>query len=204
MLGASCFIVDDGSDGAAFVIDPGGDAPLILEELAAQPVEAVILTHCHFDHMVGAHAVLAATGAPLLIHSADAESIAAEGGRGTMGAMFGLVHGSLHADRLLQDNDILTAGRLTLTVLHTPGHSPGSICLLAEDGVDTPHLIAGDTLFAGSVGRTDFPGGDARALSTSIAQKLSGLAPETIVHSGHGPDTTIAREARVNPFWPRA
>jgi glyoxylase-like metal-dependent hydrolase (beta-lactamase superfamily II) len=104
----------------------------------------------------------------------------------------------------LRDGDVIEAGELRLTVLHTPGHTPGGNVLFAEQPTATPELFSGDTLFAGSVGRTDFPGGDARALSHSIASKIVGLPPETIVHPGHGPDTTIARERRLNPFFPRA
>jgi len=108
------------------------------------------------------------------------------------------------ADRILHDGDNIAVGAVTLQVLHTPGHTAGGICLYALDPTGAaPHLISGDTLFAGSVGRTDFPGGDARALSRSIAEKLAPLPPETLVHPGHGPDTSIGREARINPFWPR-
>ncbi len=90
-------------------------------------------------------------------------------------------------------------------MLHTPGHTPGGICVLATDRPDAPaHLFSGDTLFAGSVGRSDFPGGDGRQLASSLAEKIVALPPDTVVHPGHGPETTIGRESRVNPFWPRA
>ena len=98
----------------------------------------------------------------------------------------------------LHEGDVVTAGDVSLTVLHTPGHTPGSICLLGEE-----HLLSGDTLFAGSIGRTDFVGGDMQAMRRSIA-RLSTLADEVRVHPGHGPDTTIGRERRINPFFPRA
>jgi glyoxylase-like metal-dependent hydrolase (beta-lactamase superfamily II) len=122
---------------------------------------------------------------------------------GTGGAGFGFELVAPAPTRLLDDGDVIEAGELRLTVLHTPGHTPGGICLLAEDFGEDVHLFAGDTLFAGSVGRTDFPGGDPRALARSIAEKLEPLAGATIVHPGHGPDTTIARERHSNFFWPR-
>ncbi len=205
-LEANCWVVAARVGEPAIVIDPGGDAPVILAELAGATVSAVVLTHGHFDHLGAAAEVVAATGAPLLVHEADAARITSDEAHGTGGAMFGfdgLV--APPADRLLRDGDAVVSGDLKLTVLHTPGHTPGGICLFAEDpDGGAPHLFTGDTLFALSVGRTDFPGGDARALSTSIARKFTALPEATLVHPGHGPDSTIGREARLNPFWPRA
>lgn len=205
-LGTNCWVVGDGCGGPLVVIDPGGDAALLLETIGSADVEAVVLTHAHFDHLGAAGEVMDATGAPLLVHEADAERVTSDAPHGTGGALFGFFgHVAPPADRLLKDGDVIEAGSLRLTVLHTPGHTQGGISLLAEDPQGGPaHLFSGDTLFAGSVGRTDFPGGDGRTLARSIAGQLAPLAPETIVHPGHGPDTTIAREQRVNPFWPRA
>jgi glyoxylase-like metal-dependent hydrolase (beta-lactamase superfamily II) len=196
--------VDDGQGGPAVIIDPGDDAPTILGELGELAVSAVILTHCHFDHLGATADVLAATGALLMVHADDAEYISTPTGTG--GALFGFESCvAPQADRVLHAGDVLRAGAVELAVLHTPGHTPGGMCLLAHDsGGSALHLFSGDTLFAGSVGRSDFPRGDGRALVQSIASELSGLEPETLVHPGHGPDTTIARERRVNPFWPRA
>ncbi len=206
-LETNCWVVSDDADGPAFVIDPGDDAPLVREALAGRPIAAIVLTHAHFDH-IGAVAELAEeSDAPIVIHESDAGRLTSSAPWGTGGALFGFdEHVAPPADRIVRDGDTLEAGMLTLTVLHTPGHTEGGISLLAEDtGASGPvHLFSGDTLFAGSVGRTDFPGGDGRTLSRSLAEKLAPLPPETIVHPGHGPDTTIAREARLNPFWPRA
>jgi hydroxyacylglutathione hydrolase len=119
--------------------------------------------------------------------------------KGTGGALFGFDHTAPEADRTLAEGDVVEAGDLSLEVLHTPGHTPGCICLYGSG-----HLFSGDTLFAGSVGRSDFPRGDARALQHSIASRIAPLPDDTAVHPGHGPDTTIGRERRVNPFFPRA
>lgn len=202
-LETNCWIVADDVGGPAVVIDPGGDALVIVDELGATPVEAIVLTHGHFDHLGGVRELIARTAAPLLVHADDAESITSARSNG--GAAFGFTESSPRATRTLVDGDIVRAGQIALHVLHTPGHTPGGICLFADDpSGGAPHLFAGDTLFAGSVGRTDFPGGDPRALSRSIAEKLAPLPGETVVHSGHGPGTTIGRERRLNPFFPRA
>lgn len=196
-LQTNCWIVDDGAGGPLVVIDPAGDAPQILAAIADDEVAWVVLTHGHFDHLGAVREVLAAAGGRLAVHTADAAWISNAQSNG--GAMFGFDDTAPPADRELRDGDLVAAGALELEVIHTPGHTPGSICLMA--GSD---LFSGDTVFAGSVGRTDFPRGDARALSTSIGTRLAPLRDDIVVHPGHGPDTTIARERRVNPFFPRA
>jgi glyoxylase-like metal-dependent hydrolase (beta-lactamase superfamily II) len=202
-LETNCWVAADDCGGPAVIIDPADDADAILETVGERKVSAVALTHKHFDHIGAVREIVARTGAPLCVHHDDAADLASAVGTG--GAMFGFTATAPAPDRLLNDGDVLAVGDLRLTVLHTPGHTPGGICLFAEDSSGDPaHLFAGDTLFAGSVGRTDFPGGDARALSHSIATKLVALPADTIVHPGHGPDTTIGRERRVNPFFPRA
>lgn len=205
-LETNCWVVGETASGPVAVIDPGGDAEDILAAVGPSSVCAVILTHAHFDHLGAVREVLAATGAPLLIHVDDSARLGSDAGHGTGGAPFGFPGLTApDADRLLRDGDeVELDGRITFEVLHTPGHTEGGICLFVRDpDGGTPHLFSGDTLFAGSVGRSDFPGGDGRALSRSIAMKLVSLPADTVVHPGHGPETTIGREARVNPFWPR-
>jgi glyoxylase-like metal-dependent hydrolase (beta-lactamase superfamily II) len=202
-LEANCWIVDDGNGGPALVIDPGDDADAILERIRGMDVSAIILTHCHFDHLGAVHELMQATGAPLMVHVDDAEFITTP--EGTGGALFGFEQCvAPPADVVLVQDDVVTAGEIRLKVLHTPGHTPGGICLEASQEDGPLHLFSGDTLFAGSVGRTDFPRGSSRELAESISAKLSLLPPSTVVHPGHGPDTTIEREQRINPFWPRA
>ncbi|MDO8949302.1 MAG: MBL fold metallo-hydrolase [Actinomycetota bacterium] len=195
-LDTNCFLVSDGKGGPLIVVDPAGDDAELLAAIGTRPVEAVVLTHGHFDHLGAVRSVMTAAGAPLFVHEADAHAITSAEGSG--GAIFGFDYTAPAADRLLVDGDVVQAGGLRLAVIHTPGHTPGSICLFGEG-----HLMSGDTLFAGSVGRTDFPGGDARAMQRSIGL-LANLPDETRVYCGHGPDTTIGRERRVNPFFPRA
>jgi hydroxyacylglutathione hydrolase len=199
-LETNCWVASDGAGGPLVVIDPADEADVLLAALGGRPLAAVVLTHGHFDHLGAATAVIDATGAPLLVHSFDAAAVTSAAANG--GMVFGFDAVAPKPDRELADGDIVVAGSLRLSVIHTPGHTPGSICLFAE-GLDVPHLFSGDTLFAGSVGRTDLPGGDPRAMRDSIGH-LAALPPETVVHPGHGPDTTIEREARSNFFWPRA
>lgn len=195
-LDTNCFLASDDAGGPLVVIDPAGDATELLAAMDGRPVVAVVLTHGHFDHLGAVREVLAATGAPLLVHQDDAIAITTPEGSG--GAPFGFAYSAPAADRLLADGSEIEIGAVTLQALHTPGHTPGSMCLLGDG-----HLFAGDTLFAGSVGRTDFEGGDPQAMRRSIA-KLAALPDETRVHCGHGPDTSIGRERRINPFFPRA
>jgi hydroxyacylglutathione hydrolase len=202
-LDTNCWVVADDRGGPAVIIDPADDAPAILAAVDTRGVAAIVLTHGHFDHIGAVRPLIASTGAPLMVHADDADALS--DATTTGGALFGFPHTAPAPDRILVDGDVIEAGEVRLTVLHTPGHTPGGICLFAEDSSgQTPHLFSGDTVFAGSVGRTDFPGGDGRALSRSIAKKVAVLPPETHVHPGHGPDSTAGREVRLNPFFPRS
>jgi len=195
MLQTNCYIVgcEETKEGA--IIDPGGDAKHILDEVKrlGLKIKYVINTHGHFDHTLANKEMVKATGAPLVIHSADAPMLTQGGGAFFFGIMG---KASPPADMTLEGGQVLTLGNIELLVLHTPGHSPGSICLYnEEEGV----LFDGDVLFNMGMGRYDLPGGDYRILMDSI-QKLLALPDETTVYPGHGPSTTIGRERRNNPF----
>ncbi len=192
---ANCFIVGCENTKSAVVIDPGDEADKILMSLAESQltVKYIINTHGHFDHVGANKKLKAATGADILIHKDDAPMLAQVS---SASMAFGLqVEDSPPADRTLTDGDKITFGDITFTVIHTPGHSPGGISLLTDNVV-----FVGDSLFYGSIGRTDFPGGDYNTLIASIKNKLLPLGDDVKVYTGHGPATTIGQEKRMNPF----
>ncbi|WP_299977153.1 MBL fold metallo-hydrolase [Desulfobacula sp.] len=192
---ANCFILGCESTKQAVVIDPGDDADRILMELAKSElkVKYLINTHGHFDHVSANKRMKEATGAQIAIHPED-EPMLHELSQSAL--MFGLSsENSPPADILLEDGDEVTFGEITLQVIHTPGHSKGGISLYTKG-----HLFAGDTLFSGSIGRTDLPGGDYDTLISNIKKKLLIFDEDTIVYTGHGPETTIGNEKRMNPF----
>ena len=194
-LQVNCFVVGCPKTRQAAVIDPGEDAERILQVIEQEDLEVccVINTHGHFDHIGANHALVKATGAELMIHRDDAPLFAAASEHAEL---FGLTTTpSPEAQRLLDEGDEIDVGELRFRVLHVPGHSPGGICLHCQD-----HLFVGDVLFAGSVGRTDLPGGNHQQLIAGIRSKLLPLPDKTVVHTGHGPDTTIGQEKRDNPF----
>ena len=194
-LQVNCFILGCPATRKAAVIDPGDDFEKIQQALARHQleVELILNTHGHFDHIGANAAMKEAYDAPLLIHPGDLPLL---GLASAQAAAYGLsATNSPAPDRELKDGDRLRFGEQTLEVLHTPGHSPGGVCFYSE-GL----LVSGDTLFAGSIGRTDLPGGNHQQLLQSIADKLSGLPPQTRVLPGHGPLTTIEHELEYNPF----
>jgi hydroxyacylglutathione hydrolase len=195
------FVVACDSTREAILIDPGDEVDDLLRVVEERrlSVGLILLTHAHMDHLSGVATAKRATGARIGVHRDDAflYDAAVEQGR-----MFGY--------RLEQppppDFDLAPAGRLAfgaceVHVHHTPGHSPGGVCLrVGAPGVEETHLFVGDTLFAGSIGRTDLPGGDYTTLIQSIRDVLFGFGDAAVVHAGHGPDTTIGRERATNPF----
>jgi len=196
MFAENCYLVVDEQARECAIVDPGEEAGLILhkvQETGAQPV-GIWLTHAHFDHVLGVRRIASETGAPVWLHPADRPLYDAVP---EQAAWFGLAPpGPLPApDRELSHGMRLPVGRLSFEVRHAPGHSPGSVCFVAP-GV----ALGGDVLFAGAIGRTDLPGGDFETLIASIERELLPLPDDTILYSGHGPETTIGRERQTNPF----
>lgn len=191
----NCYIIACPSTRAAAVVDPGQPDPWIRQVVDREQlrVEQVLLTHAHLDHIGGVAWVRGWAPVPVALHPDDVPMAADPAYNGS--ALFGAPVTVKNPERLLRDGDTVTLGTLALQVIHTPGHTPGGICLYTPG-----HLIAGDTLFAGSIGRTDLPGGDHRALIRSIRTRLYLLRAETVVYPGHGPATTIGDEREYNPF----
>jgi glyoxylase-like metal-dependent hydrolase (beta-lactamase superfamily II) len=198
-LSCNCSIIGDPVTKKAIVVDPGGDSERILKEVEALGlmVTHIVHTHAHFDHFLASGEMQKATGAPLCLHKADKElwEILEVQCR-----LFGVPYAPVPPpDRWLEDGEALSVGGLQGTVLHTPGHTPGSLCCYFESA---KMVLAGDTLFRGGIGRTDLWGGDEQAIERSIKQRLYALDEATRVITGHGPETKIGYEMRFNPFVP--
>lgn len=192
---ANCYLILDECEEHALVLDPSVDPQAIVAARGKSlpPMEGILLSHAHFDHMLRVDEWRAATGAPLSVHKADAAALG-DGEKNAYRLFAGRDGGTAPAERLLSVGDTVRVGDEQLTVLHTPGHTPGSVCFFAP-GI----LLSGDTLFAGDVGRADLPGGRASDLMASL-RTLAALPPETKVYPGHGPATTIEREKKHNPY----
>lgn len=195
-LACNCYVVGDPETKQAIVIDPGGDITRVSEVLQTEglTVTAIVATHAHFDHLLAAEELRLHTGAPFYMHDADKPLLDwyQESGRMFLGVELGAPP---EVDTPAGEGDVLRAGTTALQVIHTPGHSPGSITLAGADA-----LFSGDTLFAGSIGRSDLPGGDADTLLGVIREKLFAYGDEVTVYPGHGPSTTVGAERRSNPF----
>jgi len=197
LLQCNCSIFGDEETREALVIDPGDNIQDILAILQKHGlrVKAIVITHAHIDHIGGAAKLKAATGAPVLLNQDDQELYGHLDVQASWLGMETPTHTNI--DDAARDGYVLWLGAAEFRVLHTPGHTQGSISLWipAEN-----KLIAGDTLFRDSIGRTDLPGGNPRQILRSIEDKLLGLPEETLVVPGHGPNTTIGREKERNPF----
>lgn len=196
-LETNCYLVGCERTRQAAVIDPGDDSLDILSAVRSLGLEVgwILLTHFHFDHVLAAHAVQRTTGARVAIHAEDAPLLHRP--PAALRAFGPAASPSLHVDQLLAEGDTLSVGDLTFQVLHTPGHSPGSVSFyLAEEKA----VFSGDALFCEGIGRTDFPGGSYQTLLESIARRLLTLPDETAVYPGHGPATTIGHERLHNPW----
>jgi glyoxylase-like metal-dependent hydrolase (beta-lactamase superfamily II) len=194
-----CYLIGDRKSKTCALIDPAFETDRILEKAKENEyrITHLINTHAHSDHTAGNGAIKAATDAEIYIHELDARRLEKFLNK-TFSRMLG-GKGSPKPDILLKDNDIINIGEIHLNVLHTPGHTPGGICLYAQG-----HIFTGDTLFVGAVGRTDLPGGSLKQLLTSIRERIYTLPADTIVWPGHDygplPSSTVRQEIDTNPF----
>ncbi|TYP50371.1 MBL fold metallo-hydrolase [Thermosediminibacter litoriperuensis] len=194
-LASNCYILGDEHSKKAAIIDPGGDPEIILEAVNKEGfmVEFLILTHGHFDHIGAVREVKKSTGARIAIHEKDAKMLLSA--EENLSSYMGCGFTQPAAEVELKGDEQLRVGDIMLEIIWTPGHTPGSICIKTEDV-----LFTGDTLLAGSVGRTDFPGGSYRELLNSIKTKLLTFDDDVRVLPGHGPESTIGSEKATNPF----
>lgn len=191
----NCYLVADEATREGVVVDPGDETEALLDRIRGEglKIHALLLTHGHVDHALRAQDLKEALGVPLYAHPGDLPLLEV---LPQQAMRFGLLPGRVPVvDGPLEGGTDFQAGPLTLRVLHTPGHSPGGVTLVAGSAA-----FVGDAIFAGSIGRTDLPGGDHRLLARSIREKIYALPDDTVLYPGHGPTTTVGEEKRTNPF----
>lgn len=196
-LEENCYLLSLEGSKEALLIDPGSSAPELERAVRSSGLKPVLIlaTHAHFDHVGAVAALAAAFGAPFAAHADDAPGMQSVE---DMAMFYGLGQAkNPRLDRLLRHNDVVDAAGIRLKVIHTPGHTPGGVCYYHEESLN---LFSGDTLFRGSIGRSDFEDGDGEALVKGIKSKLFVLPEAVKVHPGHGPATTLGDEKRDNPF----
>lgn len=192
---ANCYLIGCSKTQKAAIVDPGGDVDSILQLLEKHHLnlESIVLTHGHGDHIGGVDDLKLETGAKVYIHEKDAPMV--KDARINLSSMMSGPDIAFYPDALLKDGDKLQVGKLDLNIIHTPGHTRGGICIRVND-----HLFTGDTLFKGSIGRTDFEGGSFEQIIDSIKTKLLCLGDGMNVYPGHGPASTIGTERRTNSY----
>lgn len=192
---ANCYILWDEKDKEAIIVDPGEEGERIIEIIRKDwlKIKSIVNTHTHIDHIGANDFLVERTGAPLLVHSADVSLL--QNAELNLSALTGKDRSFSLPARVLEEGDEIRVGNFSLRVLHTPGHTPGSICLYGDN-----KLFSGDTLFAGGIGRTDLAGGNAKELQKSIKEKILTLPDEVVVYPGHGPSTVVDKERRCNFF----
>lgn len=197
LLQCNCSVIGDEASREAMVIDPGDQVEDVLALVSKHglTVKQIVITHAHIDHVGGAMKLRRLTGAPVLLNQSDTALLKMLDVQATWIGM--AAPEPVEVDQSLADGDNLRVGGLNASVLHTPGHTQGSVCLYFPA---QSKLIAGDTLFAGSIGRTDLPGGSFEKILRSLHQRVLALPDDTLVVPGHGPLTTIGDERARNPF----
>ncbi len=195
-LESNCYIIYDSETLEGLIVDPGDEAENILSEIenSKLSIKYIVNTHGHYDHIGANQELKSKLGAEILVHEADGCLL--ENPMLNLSFLKPAISNVQHTpDRLLKEGDVITVGVISLEVIHTPGHTRGSICLLGDQ-----FILTGDTLFQGSIGRTDLPGGSYDAIIASVNEKLQSLPENIKVFPGHGPPTTIGEEKLNNPF----